>query len=159
MLTDVNFQTTPSFINEIRKAIGGTDLLPSRIELGLYQSTDWSFDYLTVEKCESFFELVPFEEATTGKEWYSNYGVCDSPEQFKEHSIFKKIVKDKENYYVVCLVKLEKKECSPTGGWRWHKWGPYIGKQKPTCEYLYDEPVIETVYTYHIYRVSGKNTN
>ena len=26
-----------------------------------------------------------------------------------------------------------------TGGWRWHKWGPYLGKHIPQCQYLNEE--------------------
>ena len=33
-------------------------------------------------------------------------------------------------------------------GWRWHKWGPYIGTQDPQCEYLADEPEIKEVFVY-----------
>jgi hypothetical protein len=39
------------------------------------------------------------------------------------------------------------------GGWRWHKWGPYIGTQEPKCEYIHDEPEIEEVFTYHVYEL------
>lgn len=31
------------------------------------------------------------------------------------------------------------------------KWGEYIGKHNPQCEYLYDEVGIEQVYCYHVY--------
>jgi hypothetical protein len=36
-------------------------------------------------------------------------------------------------------------------GWRWRKWGQYIGALEPTCEYIADEPHIDKVYVYHIY--------
>lgn len=51
------------------------------------------------------------------------------------------------------FVKMERCEQYPEGGWRWHKWGPYIGVQNPQCEYLYDEKNIDVVYTYHIYEI------
>jgi hypothetical protein len=39
-------------------------------------------------------------------------------------------------------------------GWRWHKWGEYIGLGKPTREYLNDEPEFaDGIYTYHIFEV------
>jgi hypothetical protein len=46
---------------------------------------------------------------------------------------------------------------SHEGGWRWHKWGEYIGKYEPQYEYLYDEPEIEKVYVYHIYEKCALN--
>lgn len=35
-------------------------------------------------------------------------------------------------------------------GWRWSKWGEYIGSQNPTQEYLAMEPDIEEVLVYRI---------
>ncbi len=81
---------------------------------------------------------------------FGSYGVCDSPEQLLE--LLPEVVKTGERKFVISMVRLDKKD-EEDGGWRWHKWGEYIGKQEPQCEYLHDEPVIETVYTFHIYEV------
>lgn len=63
------------------------------------------------------------------------YGVADSPEQLAkylyEHKAGKKI------YYMKCI----KRSGEPSyGGWRWHKWGQYIGEFNlpDDLEYLYD---------------------
>ena len=41
------------------------------------------------------------------------------------------------------------------GGWRWHKWGPYIGKHDIQCEYLADEDLSDIdqkyVVVFHIF--------
>lgn len=37
-----------------------------------------------------------------------------------------------------------------TQGWRWHKWGEYIGKHTPCCEYLSDEKGIDYVLTWKL---------
>ena len=37
-----------------------------------------------------------------------------------------------------------------TQGWRWHKWGEYIGKHTPQYEYLSDEKGIDYVLTWDI---------
>lgn len=61
------------------------------------------------------------------------FGVCDSPAQFaKKFEAFSGQVRfaavyrrDQPSYY----------------GWRWHKWGPYVGEFKATVdrlEYLYE---------------------
>lgn len=38
-------------------------------------------------------------------------------------------------------------------GWRWCKWGEYIGDYTPDHEYLYDEEGIEEVFVYQIIRI------
>lgn len=76
------------------------------------------------------------------------YGVCDTPQQVVDKF---PVLKDSDRGFVVTVTKVEKSKQSDWGGWRWHKWGPYIGNQTPTMEYLYDEPEIEEVWVYHIY--------
>jgi AraC-like DNA-binding protein len=70
------------------------------------------------------------------------YGVCDDPEQLLSLYDFEA---DPRRFFIsfVCMRKAHQ---SPDGGWRLHKWG-YVGKQKPQCEYVYDEPEITQVYT------------
>lgn len=84
---------------------------------------------------------------------FGPYGVCDSFEQIFERC--PEIVNDSTRGFFVFVTRLRKDEQSSEGGWRWHKWGEYIGTQEPTCEYLYDEPVIEQVYTFHVYEVKN----
>jgi hypothetical protein len=80
------------------------------------------------------------------------FGVCDSPDQFREHPVGKWII-ESETGFVVSFSKIVKANQSPEGGWRWHKWGPYIGVHEPKCEYIYDEgEEIQEVYCYHIYQ-------
>ncbi len=80
-----------------------------------------------------------------------NYGVCDSAEQVFER--YKFLDDDPNNKYFIALNPVRKSEQPETGGWRWHKWGSYIGNQKlGDCEYLYDEPDIELIYTYSVYK-------
>lgn len=81
----------------------------------------------------------------------NSYGVCDSPDQFMEK--YGNVLRDDPRNLVVAFVSIRKSTQYPEGGWRWHKWGPYVGKQTPTCEYLYDEPLIKEVFTYQILAV------
>lgn len=37
--------------------------------------------------------------------------------------------------------------------WRWHKNGHYIGTQKPTCEHIGDEEIIQSVISYQIHEL------
>lgn len=76
------------------------------------------------------------------------YGVCDNVEQ-----LLKKCpeLEVPGRQFVVTLSRVRKSEQPAVGGWRWHKWGEYIGTQHPRHEYLHDEPDIEEVFCYHIY--------
>ena len=64
------------------------------------------------------------------------YGVADNIEQIKEY--FKNEIEDPFTKYVISLRKIVQNK-NENGGWRWHKWGHYIGVLKPQCEYLNDE--------------------
>ncbi|MDP2652095.1 MAG: hypothetical protein Q8O94_03085 [bacterium] len=81
----------------------------------------------------------------------NSYGVCDSPEQFMEHA-GELLLKDPRRF-VVGFTMVKKSEQPRNNGWRWRKWGPYIGSQKPTSEYLADEKDICDVYCYQVCEV------
>lgn len=98
---------------------------------------------------ETFPELIGLGE---DKEWESEYGVCDCVQQVLD-TITTLHVPDRK--FVVMFTPVLKKNQSPEGGWRWHKWGPYIGKHDPQHEYLYDEPDIDGVLVYNIYEWIG----
>ena len=80
------------------------------------------------------------------------YGVCDNYSQILEkYHVF---LSDTNKNYVIGLSVVERKNQSSYGGWRWCKWGEYIGIQNPQHEYLYDDTHIDKVYCFHIYEVS-----
>lgn len=114
-----------------------------------------SFEHANYEracKLKPFFkDLNPFEGT-----WVVNYpyGVCDNYQQILNRvKGINEYINDKDNTYVIILYKVKKSEQPETGGWRWHKWGPYIGDHEITTEYLYDEDDIDFVYTFSIYRI------
>ncbi len=76
-------------------------------------------------------------------------GVCDSVEQFDE--ALGRALREDPRKFVVFFIEIRKEDQPEDGGWRWCKWGEYIGKQTPTRDYLHDEPVIETVYVFMIF--------
>lgn len=142
-------------------------LTPVKIDRGLYSSPEGvglNFDFC-LPNVEMDVGYPPQPQApgiwyqysfdlykTTGHE--SN-GVCDSPEQFMEK--IGKILDTLPDEYVVGFDKISKKDQPPEGGWRWHKWGEYIGDQNPQYEYLYDEPEIEEIYLYNIFKRVSKS--
>jgi len=97
-----------------------------------------------------FFDYETFPEAlgTHPVHWLEPYGVCDTAQQVLD--IYPILQKDEDRAFIVMFTPVLKVNQSSDGGWRWHKWGSYIGKENPECEYLYNED-IEGVFVYHIY--------
>ena len=87
----------------------------------------------------------------------AQYGVADSVEQIKEY--FKEEIEDTENKYFITVdpVYQDKENRGKGGGWRWHKWGTYIGKLNSQYEYLDDEDFgedFEYVICFHLYKIN-----
>lgn len=128
-------------------------------EPGIYQCT-FAFNFSP----EDFMEFegkhsIPYEQSYklfAPKYKKSQYGVADSVEQLKKY--FSKEVKDTKNKYFIYVTPVyqDKENKFKGGGWRWHKWGSYIGKLDPQCEYLDDEEFgddFEYVLCYHIIKL------
>lgn len=79
---------------------------------------------------------------------FSSYGVCDSVPNLLEAC---PELETNDRQFVVIMVLIEKSKQPSEGGWRWENCGTYIGNQNSLCDYLYDEPEIESVFCYHIY--------
>jgi hypothetical protein len=79
---------------------------------------------------------------------FNCYGVCDSFEQVLEKC--PEIV-ESNRQFIITLTPIVKSQQPSEGGWRWHKWGEYIGTFESQCEYIYDEVGIEKVFVFHIY--------
>lgn len=92
--------------------------------------------------------LPSFEQWPDLEDNIPSYGVCDSPEQLLEKYPW---LQETDRKFLISVTQLLKKDMDPRGGWRWHKWGPYIGEQDPKEEYLYEEPDIEEIWVFHIY--------
>lgn len=75
------------------------------------------------------------------------YGICDSLDQLRRHFLWGEIEQDPRAMSLI-LTPIRKSEQPPEGGWRWHKWGTYVGDQEPRSEYIFDEPLIELVYVF-----------
>lgn len=82
----------------------------------------------------------------------ASYFVDDSPERFI--SEYGAILRDDPRRFIVFFTPIIKADQPPEGGWRWHKWGEYLGIGTPTTEYLFDEPKFERVYVGHVVQVT-----
>lgn len=82
-----------------------------------------------------------------------SYCVCDNVDQALR--FWKAKVADPQRAYVIALsvVRRHPENRGKGGGWRWHKWGRYIGRKRPHCEYLDDEPNISEVFVAEIFEV------
>jgi hypothetical protein len=85
------------------------------------------------------------------------YGVCDSPQQFIDK--YKAGLEGDPARTFFCTfthIAKEPSNAGKGGGWRWHKWGEYIGTGKHECEYLDDEAGFgDGVYVYHVLQIEG----
>lgn len=80
------------------------------------------------------------------------YGVCDNYEQVILHH--SAMIQAPDRKFVITLTPIVKADQPARGGWRWHKWGEYIGVLSPQREYIFDEDdSIEKVYVFHIYEL------
>ena len=94
------------------------------------------------------FQQIEYPDLWDDSKYIARFGVCDSYEDILTK--FPKLVSDPDRQFVITVTRIDKCDEEP-GGWRWHKWGEYIGKHTITTEYLYDEPIVEQVYCFHIY--------
>ena len=125
-------------------------------ETGIYQSSfpfnfqEDEFEELQKLTWETRYKIFPNYEKIT-------YGVADSVLQIKEY--YKEEIADPEKKYVIDMTPVwqHTENKGKGGGWRWHKWGEYIGELNPQCEYLDDEEFAEDfeyVLTFTLYAVS-----
>lgn len=141
MLKDLNYYTTkPSDIHTMIAQINRIDLGSENsyfehYTTGVYRHDGYmfNFDGFINERCED----------EISDKWVA-YGVCDNYEQVLEK--YKDILNDPNKKYVIGM-------CTVEGGWRWHKWGEYIGTKNPEHEYLYDDIHIDRVYCFYIYEI------
>ena len=113
-------------------------------------------EHVSVELAtELHFEFLDWCLERGDKEIYMShpYGVCDNWKQIFEKIPEIKYYKESNEKFVIFLCRHVRDNEPEWGGWRWHKWGPYIGEKEPQYEYLHDEPEIEMIYTFHVSRI------
>lgn len=130
--------------------------------IGIYQCNfDFNFsenEFLEFDIDKGVFN-IPFEQSyEVFKPTYHKiqYGVADSIDQIKDY--YKEEIEDLNRKYFIAVTPVyQHKENKGNGsGWRWHKWGEYIGRLNPECEYLDDEDFGEDfkyIICFHLYEV------
>lgn len=119
-----------------------------------YPATINRFNFHIILKwnCRYKFKARDFKNKlyNSNDEVLSWYGVADNEDQVYEY--YKDLV-NSERKYVVALTPVYRKYEYPYGGWRWRKWGQYIGEKELKVEYLYDEKDIDLIYCFHLYEI------
>ncbi len=154
MLVDIEAAPEDAVMGTVLAAIGRGNGGAERIGRGQYRIQHFSFGHMLPRgQWEDYGEIGSIQTQSYGgieTEPANSYGVCDSPEQFM--ATVGPFLEASPDEYVVSFTPIRKADQPPDGGWRWHKWGPYIGEHRPQCEYIYDEPAIDEVYVYHFFR-------
>jgi hypothetical protein len=130
---------------------------------GLYLIHHFNFNHVVetpiLDEYPEFPDLKVTAKSQFGDEDYTDtlsaYGVCDSPAQFM--AVAGEYLDKSPRAFAVSFTEIRRADQPPEGGWRWHKWGPYIGACKPTTEYLYDERFIDSVFVYHVYEFKSED--
>lgn len=81
---------------------------------------------------------------------YGAYGLCDSPEQLL--AVYPHFADD-DVKRVITFSGILREDQPSSGGFRYHKNGTYVGRQKPRNEYLYDDKHIDMICSFHVYRI------
>ena len=142
-------ETDPHVLAVI-KELGLTTQQNSELKPGIYQVDDFNAPSFIRKNFNEYPDLKEFEEF----DFWASYGVCDSVENLLEVAPW---IEESSRKFLVLLneVQRDQSNLGSGGGWRWHKWGPYIGTQDPQCEHLDDEPLIERIYCFQIYESVG----
>lgn len=88
--------------------------------------------------------------------YWNNYGVADNASQVLDY--YDSLCMQHQEYmnnrkFIIMLTPIFKEDQFEHNGWKWHKWGRYIGKFNLQHEYLYDESGIDYVYCFSILEV------
>lgn len=131
---------------------------PQEVRPGIFNVLGFNFD-VSIEGQLSREQMYPplWEYYHKGEEFSEDtclnaYGVCDNVEQILARC--PELETDPNRKYVISLSEVRKEDEEPDDGWRWEKWGPYIGTQNRHSDYLYYEPEIESILVYHIYELT-----
>jgi len=123
--------------------INGNSTETVEMQPGIYQIGHFGSSDFPGPGWERYPEFDPLQSGA----YRSEYGVCDNIEQVL--ALFPELEAPGREF-MVTLTEVRRENQEPDGGWRWHKWGPYIGTYEPKHEYLYYED-IDRVFVYHIH--------
>jgi hypothetical protein len=115
-----------------------------RLFRGIYTGTQmhnflWALD---VKRDDRFYSPIGYV-----------YGVCDSVAQFMNDYYY--TIDAVEGNWIVSLEEVYRADQPKYDGWRWAKWGPYLGEEQRTSDYLVNEQFIDKVCVFNLYHLTG----
>jgi len=134
--------------NDIMQFVGALnrDTRTSILRKGVYEIAHFGSSCF-LRDYDEYFSILDKDN-----EPLASYGVVDYPEQLFEKA---PMLETSDRKFVTCFTRITKDAQPKEGGWRWKKWGMYIGDKEPSCEYIADDPNISEVFCYHIYEKKG----
>lgn len=142
MLVDVEFRR-PDMVLAMVAGLNGGPATPEHVGTGMYLACHWNVGDM-VRNTRNRWQEDEWTELPVPES-----GVCDSPQQLTNKYDFNSFPEP----VFISFVRIRRAEQPREDGWRWHKWGEYIGDKEPQCEYLSDEPEIEEVYTFTVHEL------
>lgn len=133
-----------------------------RIDTGVYVPLTYNFRHLLTDNGwlefnhewpefaspDASARLKAFSDLMRAGELFPEYGSCDSPEQFFETDDGRRVIRSPWPL-LVTFVHMTKQDHP---GYRWHKNGPYLGLHEAEREHLGDEPTIQEIWQFHVFR-------
>ena len=121
---------------------------PDAVFTGVYVVADNSqtADMVNLLTKQNAVDLFARENYESGDICYS-YGLCDNASQVIRYYNELKAEGKLRGNHIITINPMGK------GGWRWHKWGDYIGEFDHKCEYFCDEKGIKNVWHFQIIRI------
>lgn len=124
---------------------------PERLSQGVYR---WHFNFANDLRGVGYLKSQwPFSDLNGDNDddyvlsGPQDFGVCDDPKQITEK--WPELLTSARRF-MIGVTPIYRKDQPADGGWRWHKWGEYIGIKTPQHEYLYDEKEIDVVWVFNI---------
>lgn len=123
-----------------------------RVGKGFYINKDFSFDKWFLR------QYYGYSVQDTNMKIFSylkehglhSFGVADSIEQIQRYLEKVETLPEK---FIVIMTPVYRKDEPSFGGFRFHKWGKYIGNHTIEQEYFYDHKEMDVLYTFRVLMV------
>lgn len=127
-------------------------MLPKKVARGVYLGGLNSFSLCIKDKYVEFPNLGKKTKIMGHYIYFKqSYGLCDN-----SYQIFKKYwweIIHPFRVFSIILTPVYRDSQPKQFGFRYHKWGEYIGNQNPKHEYLYDDKHIRKIYSFKIVEI------
>lgn len=144
MLKSPRFMGASDPVMAMMAQISGNGMSATEVEEGAFIIPNYSFDIMVWgQNAPKMWMGWPDLGISGPDEDLNSYGVCDKPAQFLDR--YRDALQSDVRTFAVGFTHVQKhpENKGNGGGWRWHKWGPYIGDGNPTAEYLDDEELFD----------------